>query len=100
VISSAQSETSLNQECLRALRTTNARDDKDRIKNTSGGLLKDSYSWILDNEEFKQWQDNQSSRLLWIKGDPGKGKTMLLCGIIEELIRSIGDTANISFFFC
>jgi hypothetical protein len=100
VISSAQSETSLNQECLRALRTTNARDDKDRIKNTSGGLLKDSYSWILDNEEFKQWQDNQSSRLLWIKGDPGKGKTMLLCGIIEELTRSIGDTANISFFFC
>jgi hypothetical protein len=25
---------------------------------------------------------------------------MLLCGIIEELTRSVGDTANISFFFC
>lgn len=25
---------------------------------------------------------------------------MLLCGIIEELTRSLGDTANISFFFC
>ncbi|KGO53504.1 hypothetical protein PEX2_061120 [Penicillium expansum] len=54
----------------------------------------------IHNEEFQQWQDNQSNRLLWIRGDPGKGKTMLLCGIIEELTRSIGDSANISFFFC
>ncbi|KAJ5531424.1 NACHT nucleoside triphosphatase [Penicillium freii] len=95
-----QSETSLNQACLRDLRTTNPHDDKDRIKNTNGGLLKDSYCWILDNEQFKQWQASQSNRLLWIRGDPGKGKRMLLCGIIEELTRSTGNTANISFFFC
>ncbi|CAG8367059.1 unnamed protein product [Penicillium salamii] len=95
-----QSETSLNQACLRDLRTTNPHHDKDRIQNTNGGLLKDSYCWILDNEEFQQWQDNQSNCLLWIRGDPGKGKTMLLCGIIDELTRSIGDTVNISFFFC
>lgn len=96
-----QSET-LNQECLRDLRTTNPHDDKERIKHTKGGLLKDSYRWILDNKEFKQWQDNQTNRLLWIRGDPGKGKTMLLCGIIEELMGLYGDLgdANISFFFC
>ncbi|EPS29057.1 hypothetical protein PDE_04004 [Penicillium oxalicum 114-2] len=97
---SVQSETSLNQACLRDLRTTNPYDDKDRIEKTNGGLLKDSYCWIFDNEEFKQWQDNQSSRLLWIRGDPGKGKTMLLCGIIDELTRCIGGNMNISFFFC
>ncbi|KAJ5531439.1 hypothetical protein N7527_004832 [Penicillium freii] len=95
-----QSETSLNQACLRDLRPTNPQDDKDRIKSTNGGLLKDSYCWILDNEEYNQWQNNQSSRLLWIRSDPGKGKTMLLCGIIEELTRSVGDIANICFFFC
>ncbi|KAJ5165461.1 uncharacterized protein N7500_007291 [Penicillium coprophilum] len=95
-----QSETSLNQACLRDLRTTDPRDDKDRIEKTNGGLLRDSYSWILENREFIQWQESQSSRLLWIRGDPGKGKTMLLCGVIEELTRSIEDTANISFFFC
>jgi hypothetical protein len=82
------------------LRTTNPGDDKERIKTTNGGLLKESYYWILDNEQFKQWQENQTNRLLWIRGDPGKGKTMLLCGIIEELTQSIGHTANISFFFC
>ncbi|KAJ9481382.1 hypothetical protein VN97_g12098 [Penicillium thymicola] len=95
-----QSETSLNQACLRDLRTTNPHHDKDRIQNTNGGLLKDSYCWILDNGEFQQWQNDQSNCLLWIRGDPGKGKTMLLCGIIDELTRLFGNTANISFFFC
>ncbi|KAJ6144961.1 hypothetical protein N7470_008856 [Penicillium chermesinum] len=94
-----QSET-LNQECLRDLRATNPVDDKERIENTKGGLFKDSYRWILDNKEFKQWQDSEKNRLLWIRGDPGKGKTMLLCGVIEELTRLYGDNASISFFFC
>ncbi|KAJ5128771.1 hypothetical protein N7526_006937 [Penicillium atrosanguineum] len=90
----------LNQECLRDLHATNPVDDKERIENTKGGLLKDSYRWILDNKEFKQWQDSEKNRLLWIRGDPGKGKTMLLCGVIEELTRLYGDNASISFFFC
>ncbi|OQD78091.1 hypothetical protein PENANT_c090G08596, partial [Penicillium antarcticum] len=99
VTAQVQSET-LNQACLRDLRTTNPHHDKNRIQNTNGGLLKDSYCWILDNDEFQQWQDNESKFLLWIRGDPGKGKTMLLCGIIDELTRLFGDFANISFFFC
>lgn len=90
----------MNQACLRDLRTTDPDDDKDRIEYINGGLLMDSYSWILDNEQFKQWHDDQGSSLLWIRGDPGKGKTMLLCGIINEVTRSFGDDVNISFFFC
>ncbi|EPS29053.1 hypothetical protein PDE_04000 [Penicillium oxalicum 114-2] len=95
-----EQSTSLNQACLRDLRTTHPPDDKDRIQTTNGGLLRDSYSWILDNEEFKQWQDSRESPLLWIRGDPGKGKTMLLCGIIDELARLNGESSNISFFLC
>jgi hypothetical protein len=96
----AQSGKSLDESCLQDLRMTDPQDDKTRIEQAKGGLLKDSYCWILDNEEFQQWQDNNGGRLLWIKGDPGKGKTMLLCGIIDELSKSIADTANMSFFFC
>ncbi|KAJ5718705.1 hypothetical protein N7488_004351 [Penicillium malachiteum] len=95
-----QPERLLDQACLRDLRTTNPCDDKERIKKTNGGLLKDSYRWILENAAFRKWQTNESNRLLWIRGDPGKGKTMLLCGIIEELTELHGDTATISFFFC
>ena len=42
------------------------------------------YSWVLNNAEFRRWC-NGDSQLLWVKGDPGKGKTMLQCGIINEL---------------
>lgn len=85
---------------MRDLRTTDPRDDKRRIEQTKGGLLKDSYRWILDNEEFRQWHGSQNNRPLWIRGDPGKGKTMLLCGIIDELTGSAGQSVNVSFFFC
>jgi Ni2+-binding GTPase involved in maturation of urease and hydrogenase len=38
--------------------------------------------------------------LLLVKGDPGKGKTMLLCGIINELEKPISKTGLLSYFFC
>jgi len=77
-----------------------SRYDKKRIKETKGGLLADLYRWVLHNDDFQRWRDNGQSPLLWIKGDPGKGKTMLLCGIINELEKSITDTRTLSFFFC
>jgi hypothetical protein len=46
---------SSDQECLRALRTTDPRHDKERLKDTNGGPLNDCYRWIVDNQEFKQW---------------------------------------------
>lgn len=60
---------------------------------------------MFDNEEFKQWRNNGQGQLLWIRGDPGKGKTMLLCGIIDELgastkFRNSKDNALLAYFFC
>ncbi|KAH8586508.1 NACHT domain-containing protein, partial [Bisporella sp. PMI_857] len=86
--------------CLQDLRTTDPRDDKKRIEETKGGLLDDSYRWILEHSEFQQWRDDKQSRFLWIKGDPGKGKTMLLCGIINELSRKKETTTLLAYFFC
>ncbi|KAF2825268.1 hypothetical protein CC86DRAFT_394952 [Ophiobolus disseminans] len=65
--------------CIKDIRHTDPRDNKKRIEDTKGGLLVDSYRWQL----------RPDSRLLWVKGDPGKGKTMLLC-----------DAALLSYFFC
>ncbi|KAL2015402.1 hypothetical protein VTK56DRAFT_5526 [Thermocarpiscus australiensis] len=84
---------------LEALQASNPRDDKARIELDKGGLLRDSYHWVLSHIDFQRWRDDGDGRLLWIRGDPGKGKTMLLCGIIDEL-KTTAPTANISFFFC
>ncbi|KAI8271206.1 Vegetative incompatibility protein HET-E-1 [Colletotrichum sp. SAR11_239] len=70
--------------------------DKEHILEKKDKLFRKSYRWIIDNPEFRQWRNSTQSRRLWIKGDPGKGKTMLLCGIIEELENS----NRLCYFFC
>lgn len=95
----------VDKQCLADLRVTDSRDDKRRIERTKGGLLKGAYGWVLDHPDFRQWRDDEQSRLLWIKGDPGKGKTMLLCGIIDHLrpVTKLADPKAgrlMSYFFC
>ncbi|KAK3953026.1 hypothetical protein QBC32DRAFT_128536, partial [Pseudoneurospora amorphoporcata] len=90
--------------CLAKLWSTEPRDphvEKERIELAKGGLLADAYRWVFDNPDFNRWHQLQENRLLWVKGDPGKGKTMLLCGIIDELERRvIADGSNLAYFFC
>lgn len=69
------------------------------IEHAKGGLLKGSYEWILHHPSFLQLQNDSRKQLLWVKGDPGHGKTMLLMGIIEELKHSAPET-KLACFFC
>ena len=85
-----------DKEFIRLLRLYNPQADQRRIETSKGGLLEGSYDWIL--KDFNQWRDDKQSRLLWIEGSPGKGKTMLLCGMIKELGKS--TTGVLSYFFC
>jgi hypothetical protein len=86
--------------CIRDIRLSDPRDDKKRIEEAKGGLLKDAYCWALQTSEFQQWRSTKDSSILWIKGDPGKGKTMLLCGMIDEIEKSSGRMPILSYFFC
>src|SRR5208282_3702412 len=89
-----------DKKCLKDLFLSDPGYDMTRIEETKGGLLKDSYMWILSNQDFVDWRDKNETRLLWIKGDPGKGKTMLLIGIVQELLESTHDSGLVSYFFC
>ncbi|KAJ6586258.1 hypothetical protein DFH09DRAFT_1028501 [Mycena vulgaris] len=62
--------------------------------------------WLLEGDEFIQWQDNPG--LLWIRGPSGSGKSVLSSTIISELVddqRGLKDLANacpppaIAFFY-
>ncbi|KAF2630201.1 beta transducin-like protein HET-E4s [Macroventuria anomochaeta] len=88
------------EKCVQDIHSTNPHNDKKRIEETKGGLLEDSYRWVIDNTTFQQWKQDLHNRLLWVKGDPGKGKTMLLCGIIDELQSSLPNTVLLAYFFC
>ena len=86
------------EQIMEGLCETDPCDDKTRIQDEKGGLLRDSYRWIFDHGDFLKWRNDPQSQLLWIKGDPGKGKTMLLCGIIDELEKETDQC--LSYFFC
>ncbi|KAK4656869.1 HNWD NOD-like receptor pc16 [Podospora pseudocomata] len=96
-------EISKHDRCLSSLHSTDPRLDKKRIEEAKGGLLAGAYRWVFANPDFCLWRERSESRLLWINGDPGKGKTMLLCGIINELQGAIvadGHCRNLAYFFC
>jgi hypothetical protein len=100
----AQDRKSTNR-CLDYLAETDPREIKTSIYQTTGVALKESYDWILRHPQFQRWRNGNDSQVLWIRSDPGKGKTMLLCGIIDELYPTtkLADpqaTMFLSFFLC
>jgi hypothetical protein len=40
--------------CIRDIRLSDPRDDKKRIEEAKGSLLKDIYCWVLQSSEFQQ----------------------------------------------
>ncbi|CEJ60880.1 hypothetical protein PMG11_09434 [Penicillium brasilianum] len=93
-----------DNECLSALLSTHPRVSDPgahirKIEEEKGGLLKDSYEWMIHHPSFRQIQFDDQKRLLWIRGEPGHGKTMLLMGMIKELDDS-SPRAGLAYFFC
>ncbi|CZS79343.1 unnamed protein product [Fusarium graminearum] len=86
-----------NADCIRSLYETDPLLDKQQIIDTKGGLLPGATDWILTNDNFTSWRDGEKC-FLWIKGDAGKGKTMLICAIIQSLERD--NHNHVSYFFC
>ncbi|KAI8293129.1 hypothetical protein K4K56_005368 [Colletotrichum sp. SAR 10_98] len=87
-------------QCMQALRLGDSKQQKLIIENSKGRQNKDLGSWIVDTNQFDAWRKANESSVLWIHGDAGKGKTMLLCEIIDSLQRSISNPDTLSYFFC
>ncbi|KAI0102848.1 quinon protein alcohol dehydrogenase-like superfamily [Nemania sp. FL0031] len=89
---------------------------KNDIIGEDNQLLENTGSWIFKGiasagdgessrtqsgsaaEAFAKWVNHDLPRVLWIKGEPGKGKTMLAISIVEELQRR--NQFNVAHFFC
>jgi hypothetical protein len=85
-------------QCLRDLRVTDPRQDRARIEQEKDSLLKDCYAWVLEDPDFQRWRTQDDSHMLWIKGDPGKGKTMMTMGLIDELSRMDSEKQSSNMF--
>jgi hypothetical protein len=63
-------------------------------------LLFAAIEWVFRNEQFLSWQHDADMGLLWIKGGPGKGKTMMTIGISERILSASDNPVLVTYFFC
>lgn len=88
--------------CLSDLFLVDPQQSMEDLEQKKGGLLTTASDWILDTQEYAALTDwcDDSGRLLWIKGFPGTGKTMLLISIIKTLLGQFSDISpRVAYFF-
>lgn len=90
---------------IQALFVTDPADDMQMIANKKDKLLDTTDNWILNNSAFLKWLKEECSRVLWLHGDPGKGKTMLAISLIERFSKNLQFAEGASgealiYFFC
>jgi hypothetical protein len=71
----------MNKECLASLRFENTRYDK--ISREHRG----SFEWIWDHNQYRDWSTSDASRLLYIQGKPGSGKSTLTKYFGDHLLK-------------
>ncbi|OAL44689.1 hypothetical protein IQ07DRAFT_235234 [Pyrenochaeta sp. DS3sAY3a] len=60
--------------------------------------------WIFQTEEYKDWAStNSSSNCLWVRGNPGAGKSVLAASVVQELLQAVsmtdGEPILTTYFF-
>ncbi|KAJ5591628.1 uncharacterized protein N7459_001997 [Penicillium hispanicum] len=53
--------------------------------------------WLTSSATYQQWQEGEEHGLLWIKGIPGSGKSVMAASIIDQLRKE--DVPVLHFFF-
>lgn len=81
--------------CQHALLTVRPEDHRAALITKKGDRVKGTCEWIRDDREYLSLLRGHT-RLLWIRGGPGKGKTMLSIFLTEHLEK----TQNVVYFFC
>lgn len=80
------------------------RNERTKLLTRKDAPLEGSWLWVLDDPAYRRWKSNDDIHLLWIHGDPGKGKTMMTIALIDELARGAPKDGNSSdvivYFFC
>ncbi|KAJ6789895.1 hypothetical protein PWT90_03409 [Aphanocladium album] len=57
-------------------------------------------SWMLNSETYKNWKSSDKSDLLWVKGKPGCGKSVLAAVTITDLKLEMDPDTALGYAFC
>ncbi|KAI1281178.1 hypothetical protein F5Y07DRAFT_321402 [Xylaria sp. FL0933] len=59
--------------------------------------------WLLRHEKFREWDEADSSVILWLQGSPGAGKTFLTSKVITHTqvrLKQKRNQEGFAFFYC
>ncbi|KAF5685452.1 ankyrin repeat-containing protein [Fusarium denticulatum] len=76
---------------------TKHKEDGSELKKHSSSHLEGTSRWLLDSPIFQQWHDSRNDGILWIRGVPGTGKSVLASRLIHQL--SSEEFPVLYFFF-
>ncbi|KAH6670609.1 hypothetical protein B0J14DRAFT_99850 [Halenospora varia] len=74
-------------------------EDHARVRAKLGASYFSAGQWFLETWEFQHWKKSQGGQL-WLQGSVGTGKTSLASIVINELLRSGGESHSIAFYYC
>ncbi|USP82182.1 hypothetical protein yc1106_09456 [Curvularia clavata] len=96
-----------------ALFLTDPRVDRERLVSAKGTKVAGTCEWITHDASYRAWLDtnddsdgdgdsDSDTRLLWISGGPGKGKTIMSVFLTEKLERQTAGREDVElvFYFC
>ena len=90
-----QSDHTLNE--IRAwLNPTDYEHDGSEYQKHLSSHLAETGAWVFLSQTYRQWYDDDEHGILWIRGIPGSGKSVLASTLIRQLIQ---DGFPVLYFF-
>ncbi|KAF3082204.1 hypothetical protein TWF102_001290 [Orbilia oligospora] len=94
-----------NEKWLDPLQDLHYELNSNRAKRQKG-----TCGWVFDQDEYKQWYNSTQSSFLWVYGNAGFGKSVLMSAIVDGILEGIGKETSqkvevpspplIASFFC
>ncbi|KAF1994379.1 ankyrin [Amniculicola lignicola CBS 123094] len=82
------------------LHWTSSIPHEDHHTMAATGRTSGTAAWIYDRTEFKDWESSSSSKLLWLHGIPGAGKTKIVSRVVDDLRHSRDNQTRLAYFYC
>jgi hypothetical protein len=71
----------------------------DDAKEIIAPRVDDTCQWFFSSAEYQEWDSEPTNNLLWLKANPGLGKSVLAKSLSDKELMTTDERTTCSFFF-